>query len=1180
MTGYILRLLRYFSVHKALLWGILALSAILLTLASLRIRFKEDITGFLSKGHDNERINHVYQHLGAANKLMVRIAPADAPATPDADTLTAAVDRFTEQILRDDTLNYVRRMEYKVDQEQRLEVARFITENMPLFFTEADYQRMDSLLNEDYLRRQLNEGKRLLSSPAGMILKQSFIADPLRLSAGLLSRLQDFQADDRYGVYNDYIFTKDREKAVIMIESAFSSSETGNNARLMEMIHRAARDTETFFGHRIKISCFGATDIALTNARQIKKDSLLSGLLSLTLIFLLLIYAFRNFRSLLVIFLSLLFGWLFALGLLAVLKTEIDLIAVGIASIITGIAVNYPLHLLDHYRHERDMKTAIRHIVTPLLIGNITTVGAFLSLLFINAEAMRDLGLFASLLLVGTILFVLVFVPHMPFAVPGKNSAPLLGRREFAPEKNKWVVRAVLLLSVVFAFLSLDTQFETDMQAINYMTDTQQADFREMVATLNNDGETVYFVSEGATPDEALTAYEQAKPRLDSLTQAGNISKMYGVGSFLPSRRMQQERIEQWQRLWATHNEILPLLAKCAAETGFRKDAFSAFEKMILQPPEVHDIDYFSPLTETLASGYLARMSGRFMVMNILHAPQNRLDECEHALNGISDRSFAFDAGTISRRIVDTLSEDFNIVLYVCSVIVFVFLFLTMGRIELSLLAFLPLMAGWCWILGVMNLFDIRFNIVNVILATLIFGQGDDYTIFITEGLMYENACGKKLLASYRNSIVLSALIMFTGIGALIFARHPALHSLAEVTVIGMLSVVLMTFVFPPVIFRWLTVRKGLKRPMPITLLNFLSTVYAFLVFLVGSVGTTLAGFFLLSVCSKTERNKLLYHRIICRISRFVMEHFPQVRLIRENLPDETFEKPAVIICNHQSHVDLMCILMLHPKIIVLTNDWVWNSPFYGRLIKYADFYPVSNGVEEAVGLLKEAVGRGYSIMIFPEGTRSGDCSIQRFHKGAFYLAEQLQLDLLPLMVHGVGHIFPKKEFMLRKGTIHVRIMNRITPQDKRFGNHYSERTKFVSRFYREQYAQWAEEIETAGYFTDLVYHNYIYKGPSIERTVRKNLKRLNKTLVGQLAGCRRIGVKNCGYGELALLLALVCKHAVITASEPDGERLAVATHCAAIPHNLHYIADELPDDRYDRIIDCRELLTGQLIEK
>ena len=105
---------------------------------------------------------------------------------------------------------------------------------------------------------------------------------------------------------------------------------------------------------------------------------------------------------------------------------------------------------------------------------------------------------------------------------------------------------------------------------------------------------------------------------------------------------------------------------------------------------------------------------------------------------------------------------------------------------------------GWLWILGIMNLCGISFNIVNIILATFIFGQGDDYTIFITEGLIKDYRSGGKILISYQKSIILSALIMFVGIGSLIFAKHPALFSLAEVTIVGMACVVFMAWVVPP----------------------------------------------------------------------------------------------------------------------------------------------------------------------------------------------------------------------------------------------------------------------------------------------------------------------------------------------------------------------------------------------
>jgi hypothetical protein len=206
-------------------------------------------------------------------------------------------------------------------------------------------------------------------------------------------------------------------------------------------------------------------------------------------------------------------------------------------------------------------------------------------------------------------------------------------------------------------------------------------------------------------------------------------------------------------------------------------------------------------------------------VVDVIDARDKDLASLESALNErLGEDGYAFDFVRMNSAIANSLSDDFNYIGFACGFIVFLFLWISFGRLELSLLAFLPMALGWIWILGIMSMLDMQFNIVNVILATFIFGQGDDYTIFITDGLINEFAYKKKLLPSYKNSIVISALIMFIGMGSLIVAKHPALHSLAEVTIVGMFTVVLMAWVVPPLIFGWLVKRHGEIRPEPITL--------------------------------------------------------------------------------------------------------------------------------------------------------------------------------------------------------------------------------------------------------------------------------------------------------------------------------------------------------------------------
>jgi 1-acyl-sn-glycerol-3-phosphate acyltransferase len=557
--------------------------------------------------------------------------------------------------------------------------------------------------------------------------------------------------------------------------------------------------------------------------------------------------------------------------------------------------------------------------------------------------------------------------------------------------------------------------------------------------------------------------------------------------------------------------------------------------------------------------------------MTILHTQTEDLDQLEEELNTINDNSFSFDIGTINRNMVKALSEDFDIVLFICAFIVFVFLTITLGRLELSLLAFLPLTIGWFWILGVMNICDIRFNIVNIILASFIFGMGDDYTIFITEGLMYEYSYKRKLLISYKNSIILSALIMFIGIGALIFAKHPALQSLAQVIIIGMFSVVLMAFLLPPSIFRMLTLKKGKPRLMPVTLANIVSSVYVFMVFLGGSILLTISGFFMFTFGKTTDKKKLRFHKQMCWAANYAVVRIPSVKTTYNKYDKKIFDKPSVIICNHQSHIDLMCVMSLTPKVVILTNDWVWNSVFFGRMIKYADYYPVSNGIENALDKLQAIVEKGYSVMVFPEGTRSEDCSIQRFHQGAFFLAEKLKLDILPVLIHGVGHFLPKKEFLLRKGEIHINLLDKISLNDKSFGETYLDRAKNIRKFYKNEYEKLATEVETADYYSDLVVHNYIYKGPSVERAVRKNLKKHNNysELINNLEGSKRVLITDCGYGELPLLLALVHKKTEVVAVENEQDCLDLAANCASVPQNLQYRSsiDDEEIESFDAVI-------------
>lgn len=212
-----------------------------------------------------------------------------------------------------------------------------------------------------------------------------------------------------------------------------------------------------------------------------------------------------------------------------------------------------------------------------------------------------------------------------------------------------------------------------------------------------------------------------------------------------------------------------------------------------------------------------------------------------------------------------------------------------------------------------------------------------------------------------------------------------------------------------------------------------------------------------------TEKKRDSLRKLINYCARFIM--------LRLGIPGTTFsyhiadkvnfDVPSVIICNHQSHLDLMCQLIFTPKMIFLTNDWVYKNPLYGFLIREAEYYPSHEGIEALLPKLERLVKKGYSIAIYPEGTRSKSCKIGRFHQGAFYIAEQLKLDILPMCLYGPGKVLPKDTYLLNKGPIYIEVNNPITHSElKKMGSNTMEQASMMRKWYISKYEEISNKIE------------------------------------------------------------------------------------------------------------------------
>lgn len=794
------KLFDFFHKRVLLRRSVLLALTIALVVSVFQLSYKEDISDFMPLTDEEKMDMQIYQDISGVNKLVVLFScNKDNP-----DSTIAAIDLFQESVKKMDTHNWTSDMVTRFDMEKVGEVTEFVYQNIPYFLTERDYSRMDSLLRADnYLAEQLDRDREMLMFPSGGLLSENISRDPLNLFTPVLSKLQGLQQENKFEMYDGYIFTPDMSRAIVMLSSPFGNSETDKNSQLLQLLNSGIEQMNARFPN-IEAHVLGGPQIAVGNAQQIKHDSILAVSLAVVLILALLFFSFRSLRNILLIAFSIGWGWLFALGALALFHDNISIIVIGISSVILGIALNYPLHLIAHIGHETNIRQALKEISAPLLVGNITTVGAFLALVPLNSVALRDLGLFASLLLIGTIFYVLVFLPHqVKIGDCGQNNTThqhpssithLLSRISNIQLDNKsWVVGIVIILTLVFGWFSFQVEFDSNLANINYMTDEQRADmdyFQKLTADDTVSAKrTLYVVSSAPTIDAAL----------DSC----NSKKINGVSQFLASESMQKERIDRWNEFVSKHHDLLNAqFAKAAKDKGFSVDAFSDFQQIINGNYEPRHFDYFAPLTSTVFNGNIVKQN-QYFIVDKLSVEASDIEKVKSRIPG------SFDIESLNSSLANSLSDNFNYIGWACSLIVFFFLWFSFRKIELAIISFVPMAISWVWILGLMAILGIKFNIVNVILATFIFGQGDDYTIFMTEGCIYEHKTGKPILASYKRSILLSAIIMFIGIGTLIVAKHPALHSLAEITIVGMSSVVFMSWLVPPLLFRLIYKKKG-----------------------------------------------------------------------------------------------------------------------------------------------------------------------------------------------------------------------------------------------------------------------------------------------------------------------------------------------------------------------------------
>lgn len=826
MTEICIRIYRYFRNHCVFFWILLAGSFLFLGYFASQIYLEEDLNKLfpVSKNKDGST-KLAFANLRIKDKMFLLFEGAKGTSTERiAEVCDAFIDSLEEGAAAGNTEVVVDDVFYCLADDLLPNAVDYLAGHFPSYIDTSLYADIDTLLTYAHLERQMIQNRRDLTGEFGQLFPELIQMDPIglrNLLAGRMSELTD-SGTGNYRIVDGHFFVPDSTVCVAFLTPHYSATNTGQGSDLFELLNEQIEIFSTM-SPDVRISYHGTPASGYYNSSQIKHDLIVTIGGSLLLVLIFLSVSFRRYDTILLLLLPVLFGTLFGLAAMYFLKGQFSLLALGIGAVILGVAMSYVLHVLTHYKYVGNPEQMLRDQVKPICLGCLTTIGSFMGLIFIDTALLQDFGLFATFAITGTTVFSLIFLPQLlrP-AVQGASQRVFAGidRLNAYPfHRNKLVLLSIGVVAAVClgSYLVCGTQFDADMHNLGYKAElTTRSENLLRTKTYVADKQK-YFAATGHTMEEAVEHLSLLSSKLDSLQQVGLVkSYTHSEQLFIPLR-VQQERIEAWKRYWT--DERLELVRRLIVETapaaGLRSEAFDLFFKCVCadyKPDALYQAGiipsgYLSTLMEQSYGGdYLCFTSVRCTNDTVRSKSSDYYRICD-AITSEPDLMVLDTYYYTTDTLID-MNNDFNVLQWVSMLFVFmVLLFSFHFNLKNTLIGFLPILLSWLIVLGAMVIFGMKFNLINIIISTFIFGIGVDYSIFVMNGLIGESM-DTRLLSYHKTAIFFSAVTLIVTVGSMLFASHPAIRSVGFSTLVGLVSAVVLSCVVQPALYYWLS-RKG-----------------------------------------------------------------------------------------------------------------------------------------------------------------------------------------------------------------------------------------------------------------------------------------------------------------------------------------------------------------------------------
>lgn len=750
-----------------------------------RIHFDNDISVMLPRDPDIRRSFDFFQNAPLARTVAVTFERTEGSGETG---LTEAVDLFTARL----GPPFVSRVFKGVNPAAALEDTREFLALAPQLAGPEQIARLEAKMRPAVVQEKLKQFYRVLVvSPGSSLMVPVLQQDPLGFHEEALQRLKEMmlQSDWHVRTENGYLESVDGRQALVVLETPVPVTDGFGAKKLIAYLNDALKNLPP----GISATLLAGHRHTLSNEQVLKRDIRITSILILAVFLVLFLKLFRDPQALL----------LFAVPPVSVLLSvhlcswvlgKFSLIILGMGAVISGIAVDYCLHVYVALRSAQPGAFAVREVRKPVLMGALTTAGAYSVFLFSKVPGFQQLALFTAVSTLLSLGFALLVLPRLLNSgvarAPDKTRVPrgLSASWDF-PVLGLWtavMVGCAMLLPAVH-FRSDVKQYDGSSRQIF----EQEKKFEEV---WGGKSRPAILVVEAPSFDQALERTHAAETGVREILGSAPVSFLTGLW---PPREIRSENLKRWNAYWQAGRAgaLRETMAAQSAFMGFSPQAFKPFFDTLQPGDETVDAFGQTALLQDIKRRFSFEKDAKTSVISFFPDEESFVEPLSTKARELPG-AFVVSPQRFAKLLSDSaLSESRGLALAI-AVMLPALAFIFLRNVRLTLIALVPAASSVLIVLGLNTLFKLPLNASSLVAVLAVGGYAIDYGLF----MLYHERYGIKTDTFL--GIALSALTSFFAAGALLFAQHPVLFSFGSSMVFGVLGGYLSAVYVVPAFYR------------------------------------------------------------------------------------------------------------------------------------------------------------------------------------------------------------------------------------------------------------------------------------------------------------------------------------------------------------------------------------------